>query len=290
VPLVALREIAEGDLLWAGRARDQIEVAASRGRARRLGRVSFDVAAEAYDGFMGRYSRLLSRQLADLASVRRGQRVLDVGCGTGALTGDLVARLGPQAVAAVDPSESFVAATRARYPGADVRQAPAERLPFADDVFDAALAQLVVHFMADPVAGLAEMRRVARPDGVVAACVWDHGGSAGPIRLFWEAARALDPAVDDESRLPGTREGDLAELFEAAGLRDIEATALSVSLEHPTFDAWWEPFTHGVGPAGASLASLDASRRAELRDGCRRQVATEPFEITAVAWAARGLA
>ena len=252
--------------------------------------MSFDVAAEAYDGFMGRYSRLLSGQLADLASVRRGQRALDVGCGTGALTDELVARLGPDAVAAVDPSRSFVAATRARHPGVDVRQAPAERLPFPDGAFDAALAQLVVHFMPDPVAGLVEMRRVARPDGVVAACVWDHAGEQGPLRLFWRAARELDPDIDDESGLPGTGEGHLAELFEAAGLREIESRALSVSLEHPTFDAWWEPFTRGVGPAGAYLASLEADRRAAVREECRRLVPSEPFVVTAVAWASRGLA
>lgn len=252
--------------------------------------MSFDVAAEAYDGFMGRYSRLLSGQLADLASVRRGQRVLDVGCGTGALTGELVARLGPDAVAAVDPSESFVAATRARHPGVDVRRAPAEQVPFPDEAFDGALAQLVVHFMKDPVAGLTEMARVTRRDGVVAACVWDHGGTKGPLHLFWDAARALDPDVDDESDLPGTRAGHLAALFEAAGLREIEATALSVCLEHATFDAWWEPFTRGVGPAGAYLGSLDADRRVELRDECRRRVPSEPFVVTAVAWAARGLA
>jgi SAM-dependent methyltransferase len=252
--------------------------------------MSFDVAAEAYDGFMGRYSRLLSSQLADLASIRRGQRVLDVGCGTGALTGELVGRLGHSAVAAVDPSEPFVAATRARHPGVDVRQVPAERLPFPDDAFDAALAQLVVHFMKDPVAGITEMARVTRRDGVVAACVWDHGGSQGPLRLFWDAARALDPDIDDESHLPGTRGGQLSELFEAAGLREIEETALSVSLEHLTFDAWWEPFLLGVGPAGAYLASLDADRRKQLREGCRRQIRSEPFVVTAVAWAARALA
>ncbi len=251
--------------------------------------MSFDVAAEAYDDFMGRYSRLLSGQLADLASIREGQRVLDVGCGTGALTGELVARLGPAAVAAVDPSEPFVVATRARHPGVDVRQAPAERLPFPAGAFDAALAQLVVHFMKDPIAGLTEMARVTRRDGVVAACVWDHGGSNGPLRLFWDAARALDPDVDDESHLPGTRMGHLAELFDAAGLREIEATAFPVRLEHPTFDAWWEPFTRGVGPAGAYLASLDADRRTRLREDCRRHVPSEPFTITAVAWAARGL-
>ena len=252
--------------------------------------MSFEVAADAYDGFMGRYSRLLSSQLADLASVRAGQRVLDVGCGTGALTAELVARVGPAAVAAVDPSESFVAAVQARHPGVDIRRAPAEDLPFPDDAFDATLAQLVVHFMVDPVAGLAEMSRVTRRDGIVAACVWDHGGSQGPLRFFWDAARVLDPTVDDESTLAGTREGHLAELFAAAGLRDIEASALSVNLEHATFDAWWEPFTHGVGPAGTYLAGLDAERRAELRAACRRMVTSEPFVVTAKAWAARGLA
>ncbi|HSO28676.1 MAG TPA: methyltransferase domain-containing protein [Candidatus Sulfomarinibacteraceae bacterium] len=252
--------------------------------------MSFDVAAEAYDDFMGRYSRLLSCQLADLASVRRGQRVIDVGCGTGALTGELVARLGPDAVAAVDPSEPFVAATQARHPGVDVRRAAAEQIPFSDDAFDAALAQLVVHFMKDPVAGLTEMARVTRRGGVVAACVWDHGGVNGPLHLFWDAARALDPDVDDESDLPGARAGHLAELFGAAGLREVADTALSVRLEHPTFDAWWKPFTAGVGPAGAYLASLDADQRVALRDECRRRVPSEPFPVTAVAWAARGLA
>ena len=252
--------------------------------------MSFDVAAEAYDGFMGRYSRLLSGQLADLAAVRLGQRVLDVGCGTGALTGEPVARLGADAVAAVDPSGPFVEATRARYPGVDVRRAGADLLPFPDSAFDAVLAQLVVHFMKNPVAGITEMARVTQPGGFVAACVWDHGGSQGPLRLFWDAARTLDPTVDDESHLPGTREGHLAELFEEADLRQVQATALSVSLAHPTFEAWWEPFTRGVGPAGAYLASLDADRRVALQATCRRQVATEPFVVTAVAWAARGVA
>jgi SAM-dependent methyltransferase len=252
--------------------------------------MSFEVAAEAYDRYMGRYSRLLSAQLADLASVVPGRRVLDVGCGTGALTGELVKRLGPSAVAAVDPSEMFVAATRARYPGVDIQLATVERLPFPEDSFDATLAQLVVHFMKDPVAGISEMARVTRPDGVIAACVWDHGGSQGPLRLFWDAARSLDPEIDDESDLPGTREGQLAAFFEAAGLREVQTRALSVSLEHPTFDGWWEPFTHGVGPAGDYLESLDADRRTALRDAARRQVRSEPFVVDAVAWAARGLA
>jgi ubiquinone/menaquinone biosynthesis C-methylase UbiE len=252
--------------------------------------VSFDVAADAYDRFMGRYSLLLSPLLADLAGVRANNRVLDVGCGPGALTAELVRRLGPEAVAAVDPSEPFVTAARARNPGVDVRKASAEQLPFPDRSFDAALAQLVVHFMSDPVAGLAEMARVTRRDGVVAACVWDHGGGQGPLSVFWRAARELDPMVDDESQLAGARQGHLAELFEAAGLREIEETSISAKLEHSSFEEWWEPFTRGVGPAGSFVASLDADRRAELRERCRSLIPTAPFVVTARAWAARGLA
>ena len=252
--------------------------------------MSFDVAAEAYDRFIGRYSLLLSPQLADFAGVRSGQRVLDVGCGPGALTAELVARVGASAVAAVDPSEPFVAAARERNPGIEVRQASAEQLPFPALTFDAAVAQLVVHLMPDPIKGLAEMARVTRRNGVVAACVWDHGGGQGPLSLFWRRARGLDPAVDDESRLPGVREGHLAGLFEAAGLHEIEQAVLSVSVEHASFEAWWEPFTNGVGPAGSYLASLSADRQVELRETCRTTAPRTPFVVTARAWAARGLA
>jgi SAM-dependent methyltransferase len=251
--------------------------------------MSFDVAAEAYDRFMGRYSRLLSAQLADLAGVREGQRVLDVGCGPGALTAELVTRLGPEAVSAVDPSAPFVAAARARHPGVDVRQAGAEDLPFADGAFDAALAQLVVHFMADPVAGLGEMARVTRRDGVVVACVWDHAGDQGPLHVFWQAARELDPDVEDESLLAGAREGHLAELFEAAGLREIEATSITATVEHPSFEAWWEPFTGGVGPAGSYVTGLVPERRAALRERCRSLLPAAPFVLTSVAWVVRGV-
>lgn len=251
--------------------------------------MTFAVAADSYDRFMGRYSVPLAPQLADVAGIAAGQRVLDVGCGPGALTTELVRRLGADAVTAVDPSESFVEAARERHPGVTVELAPAERLPFPDDAFDAALAQLVVHFMTDPVAGLRELARVTRPDGVVAACVWDHGGGQGPLSLFWGAAREVDPGVDDESALAGARAGHLTELFEAAGLREVEETSLAVRAEHPSFEDWWEPYTLGVGPAGAYAARLGAEELAELRERCRQRLPDAPFVLTFRAWAARAV-
>jgi SAM-dependent methyltransferase len=250
--------------------------------------VGFDVGAEAYDRFMGRYSGRLAAPFADLAGVRAGQRVLDIGCGPGALTGELVARLGPDAVAAVDPSPPFVAAARERHRGVDVRRGPPEALPFDDRVFDVALAQLVVHFMADPVAGLREMARVTQPGGVIAACVWDHGGEQGPLTVFWRAVRTLDPAARDESDLAGAREGHLAELFAAAGLREIEETVLEVHVEHASFEEWWEPFTFGVGPAGAYVKRVAAHERERLRERCRSLLPSPPFVLPARAWAVRG--
>ena len=251
--------------------------------------MSFAVGADAYDRFMGRYSIPLAPQLADLAGIEAGQVVLDVGCGPGALTGELVTRLGPSAVSAVDPSETFVAAAKQRYPGTNVQRATAEQLPFADHEFDAALAQLVVHFMTDPVAGLREMARVTRKDGVVAACVWDYAGGQGPLNLFWTAASELDPDAEDQSQRAGGREGQLVELFQAAGLAEVEEKGLTVEVEHPSFDEWWEPFTLGVGPAGTYTAGLDSKRQADLRERCRELQPPAPFLVKALAWAARGL-
>ena len=252
--------------------------------------MSFAAGADAYDRFMGRYSRLLAPQLADFAGVRSGQKAIDVGCGPGALTSELASRVGATNVAAVDPTEPFVAAVRERLPGVDVRRATAEQLPFADNEFDCALAQLVVHFMSDPVGGLREMKRVVRKDGVVAACVWDHGSGRGPLSLFWQAASQIDPNARDESRGAGARRGHLEELFADAGLRAIEATVVIATLSHATFEEWWTPFTLGVGPAGAFVAALDDMRRAELKERCRKIVPAAPFEVAARAWTARGLA
>lgn len=189
--------------------------------------MGFDVAGDAYDRFMGRYSERLAPAFADFAGVAAEMTVLDVGCGPGTLTAELIRRLGPAAVAAVDPSEPFVASARARHPGIDVRLASVEDPPYADGAFDATVAQLVVHFMGDPVAGLEEMARVTSAGGVVAACVWGFEGDRAPISAFWRAALELDPDAEGESGLAGARAGHLSELFEAAGSMGVEETALS---------------------------------------------------------------
>ena len=252
--------------------------------------MTFEVAADAYDRFMGRYSAQLAPQLAEFAGVRAGQRVLDVGCGPGALTGELVRRVGAEAVTAVDPSEAFVAAAKERYPTVAVQRAGAEHLPFDDGVFDAALAQLVVHFMSDPVAGLREMARVTRPGGVVAACVWDHAGERTPLAVFWQAAGDLDPEARDESALAGAREGHLRELLTEAGLDSVEETTIGTAVEFASFEDWWEPFTLGVGPAGVYAKELDDADRTRLRERCRELFPRPPFTVDTAAWTARGLA
>ena len=192
-------------------------------------------------------------------------------------------------MSAVDPSEPFVAAVRERLPGVEVRRAGAESLPFADDTYDMAVAQLVVHFMTDPVAGLCEMARVTRPGGVVAANVWDHAGGTGPLTTFWTAVRDLDPGNAGESERAGAREGHLAALLAEAGLSDVAASRLEVTSTFESFEEWWEPYTYGVGPSGSYVATLDAAARDRLRARCAELLPDPPFEVDAAAWCAVGV-
>jgi SAM-dependent methyltransferase len=251
--------------------------------------MSFDVSADAYHRFMGKYSEPLAEQFATLADPQPGERALDVGGGPGALTAQLVQRLGVSAVAAIDPSEPFVMVTRSRFPGIDARHGVAEQLPFPDHDFDFAMAQLVVHFMSDPVAGLREMARVTRPGGRVLACVWDQADGRGPLSTFWQAVRDTDPQAETEAKRPGAREGHLAELCAAAGFRDIESSSLTVRVSFSTFADWWAPYTLGVGPAGAYVATLDPSARERLQSRCAELLASPPFDISATAWTVRGM-
>ena len=248
--------------------------------------MTFEVSADAYQRFMGRYADLLAAELLRELRPHRPERALDVGAGTGALTAPLVAELGAESVAAIDPSASFIAALRDRLPGVDAREGTADALPFDDATFDLVIAQLVVHFMPDPVAGIAEMARVAKPGGTVAASVWDFAGGRAPLSLFWRAARELDPAVRDEADEPGARAGQVEQYFREARLSSVRGGELTVRLPYADPDDWWQPYTLGVGPAGAYVAGLDDGRREELRRRCVAELGDGPGIVEATAWVA----
>ncbi len=252
--------------------------------------MTFDVAAEAYGSFMGRFSEPLADAFVGLVVPRRGQRALDVGAGTGALTRPLAAILGAAAVTAVEPSGPFAAALRTDLAGVEVVESDADRMPFPDDAFDLALAQLVVHFLPDPTAGLAEMVRVTAPGGTVGASVWDFAGGRSPVSLLWRAAGDLDPSVTDESGLPGAQQGDLVTLLNEAGSREVRGSELSVSVPSAGFHDWWAPYTLGVGPAGAYVAGLTDDHREALRDRCRELLPPGRIVVSATAWVATGVA
>jgi SAM-dependent methyltransferase len=260
------------------------------------GAETFRAPAGAYDRHVGRYGTQLAEAFIDFTSVDAGMRALDVGCGPGALTAALAKRLGTAGVRAADPSEPFVNACRARLPGVEVVVAAAEALPFADDTFDATLSQLVVNFMHDALAGLREMVRVTRPGGVVASCVWDYAGEMTLLRAFWDAAREVDPAraaaADEGLVMRWCSEGDLAELWRAAGLRDVRSGPLVVSAAYSDFEDLWSPLPTGIAPSGAFCASLDEERRAALHGAYRDRLGAGdgPFELSARAWAVAGIA
>ncbi|GAA2009998.1 class I SAM-dependent methyltransferase [Microbacterium ulmi] len=250
--------------------------------------MSFDgVAAESYDRFMGRYSAPLAVLFADWVGISPGDRVLDVGCGPGALTCVLVQRAGAASVAAVDPAEAFVAAVRTRLSGIDARQAYAEALPFPDDAFDATLAELVVHFMTDAAAGVAEMARVTRRGGVVAACVWDFEHDRAPHSPFLRAVREVKGEAS-AARRAGTRGGDLTRLLTGAGCVDVDETALTVSVDYRGFDEWWSVHTLGIGSSAQQLDGLDANDVERVRVRAREIVGDGTLTVPGTAWAARG--
>jgi ubiquinone/menaquinone biosynthesis C-methylase UbiE len=253
--------------------------------------MEFDAAAEKYDRFMGRYTNSLAPGFAEAAGVATAMRVLDVGCGPGGLTEELVRRVGVDNVAAIDPAPQFAAACQARHPGADVHEGVAEALPWRNDSFDVTLCSLVVAFMKDADQGVREMRRVTRAGGTVAACMWDiTGGGMTMLKTFWDAARSVDPSAVGERNRPGVTHGDLGERFRRAGLQNVLEGELEATADYADFQDFWEPFTFAVGPAGQYLASLPSDRQVPVREACRAAVPAGPFSLTARAWYARGTA
>ena len=258
------------------------------------GAETFRASADPYDRHVGRYGSQLAAALIAFAGIEPGMRALDVGCGPGALTSALARLLGPSHVCAADPSEPFAEACRSRLPGVEVVVAGAESLPFGGGAFDATLSQLVVNFMGDAEAGVREMARVTRPGGVVASCVWDYAGEMTLLRAFWDAAREIDPeraaAADEAIVMPWCGDRELEELWRMAGVQDVRFGPLVVRASYESFEQLWSPLPTGVAPSGAFCKSLDADRRAALRDAYQRRlgVGDGPFELTARAWAVAG--
>jgi SAM-dependent methyltransferase len=246
--------------------------------------------ADAYENFMGRYSRPLGPEFARASGVERGQRVLDVGCGTGALTSVLADIVGADQVAGVDPSEPFVEQCRENVPGADVRVGPAEALPFDDGEFDGTLSQLVFHFVDDPGVSVREMARVTRPGGVVSACVWDMTGGMTMIGGYWAAVSEAGVPGRSEVERFGGKPGQLAGLWRDAGLHDVDDRSITVSSAYRDFDELWATFRAGVGPVGVHAESLEGDALEAVREAFRRNVGSPvgPFELTATAWFAAG--
>jgi SAM-dependent methyltransferase len=253
---------------------------------------------DAYEAYIGRWSRPVAARFVDLLGVAPRARWLDIGCGSGALTGTVVDRADPAAVTGVDPSDAFVGAARARVPDPRARFAvgDAASLPLADASVDVVVSGLVLNFIRDPAGALREMRRVSVPGGIVAAYVWDYAGRMELIRAFWDAAVALDPAahpLDEAVRFPICAPDPLAGGFEAAGLTGVETDAIEVPTVFGDFDDYWEPFLRGTGPAPGYVASLHDGARIALRERIRSDLPAESdgsIRLVARAWAVRGRA
>lgn len=251
----------------------------------------------AYDGYVGRWSRLVATEFVATLGVPAGRAWLDVGCGAGALTAAILAGASPVSVDAVDPSRGFLEYARARVADERARfhTGDAQALEFAAGSFDAAVSGLVLNFLPDVDQAVAELARVTRPGGTIGAYVWDYAGEMQLLRRFWDAAAALDPAaaeLDEGRRFPLTRPAPLERLFRGAGLRDVAVWPIDVPTVFRDFDDYWTPFLGGQGPAGAYARSLDTDRRDALSERIRVALPYESVgsvRLAARAWAIRSL-
>jgi SAM-dependent methyltransferase len=261
-------------------------------------RAALWAAGEVYEPYVGRWSRLVARAFVDWLAVPDGKDWVDVGCGTGAVSQTILDRANPKSVRGVDPSPGFVDFARAHVGGgrASFEVGDARALPIEAASCDAAVSGLVLNFVPEPSRAAAEMGRVVRPGGVVAAYVWDYTGKMELMRYFWDAAVALDPAareLDEGPRFPLCQPGPLRELLVGAGLRGVEVRAIDVPTVFRDFDDYWSPFLGGQAPAPAYAMSLSEAGRNALRARIRAHLpigADGTIPLIARAWAVRGQA
>jgi SAM-dependent methyltransferase len=253
-------------------------------------------SGEAYEPYVGRWSRLVGREFVGWLDVPPNRRWLDVGCGSGALSDVILERASPSQVAGIDPSPGFVsfACDKVTDRRVTFQVGDAQALPVADGTFDAAVAGLVVNFIPDQSRAVIEMKRATRMGGVVAAYVWDYAGEMQMMRTFWDVAVALDPAaipLDEGRRFPVCHPGPLMDLFQTAGLDGVAVRPIDIPTIFKDFDDYWSPFLGGQAPAPSYCISLSEDRRAVLRDRIRASLPIRSdgsIHLIARAWAVRG--
>jgi ubiquinone/menaquinone biosynthesis C-methylase UbiE len=253
--------------------------------------------AEAYDKFMGRWSRLLAPLVVDFAVVPKAGWVLDVGSGIGSLAFEIVRHRAGVQVMGIDPSKEFVAHAERTNPFPErvsFHTGDVQDLQFADDTFAASISLLVFNFIRDPEGALRELRRVTQPGGRISAAVWDYGAQMHMLRAFWDSAVELDPAAErlDEKQMPLCRAGELSQLWKRAGLRNVQEEPLEITMNFDSFPDYWDPFLLGQGPAGAYVRTLQNDHLQALRTTLKRRLSIsaehDPFTLTARVWAVRG--
>ena len=252
--------------------------------------------SEGYERFMGRWSRLLAPQFIAFAGIRNGERVLDVGTGTGSVASTLAAAMPASEVVGIDPSEAFIAYAKGNARSGRVRfeVGDAQALRHGDDWFDQTMSLLVMNFVPDHEKAIGEMRRVTRPGGAVSACVWDYNAGMEMLRFFWDEVVALDPAMEpkDERHMKLSREGQLGALWRKSGVTNVHERDLTIEQRYASFDDYWAPFLKGAGPGGAYVVSLTDERLRKLEARLRERLlggrADGAFTLKARAWCVRG--